>query len=138
MSFTKNLLKEFVGYKNRILNSKLEMRFIIVGLLTTLLTNILLQTFITVMPLWLSTFSSQIFNLIFGFFAYSYLVFKVKNIFFRQFIKFIILAFLTWQINRFFIYLLFYYLNINIRIAALLVIPILALFSFFFQKKFIY
>ena len=134
----KNFSNNFLNFNIIFLKSKVQYRFIAIGIITTFLTNILLQIFITLLPLWIATFFSQLFNLVFGFYAYSYLVFKVKKTYFWQFKKFTFLALLTWQLNHFFIDLIFNYLNVNIRIAALLTIPILALFSFFFQKKFIY
>ena len=59
-------------------NLNIKIRFLIYGLINTLITNIL-QIIILLLPLWISTFLSQIFNVILGFFIYSNLVFKLKR-----------------------------------------------------------
>ena len=117
---------------------KITYSFIFFGTINTLLTNILLQILINLLPLWVSTFLSQLLNLIIGFFSYSFFVYKVRKIHIKQFIKFLILSIFSWNLNALIIYLMHDLLNINIRLAALLTLPLLASFSFFAQKKFIF
>ena len=87
--------RTFLNSNFILIKSKVQYRFITIGIITTFLTNILLQIFITLLPLWIATFFSQLFNLVFGFYAYSYLVFKVKKTYFWQFKKFTFLALLN-------------------------------------------
>ena len=117
---------------------KITYNFIFFGTINTLLTNIFLQILINIYPLWVSTFLSQFLNLIIGFFSYSFFVYKVKKIFFKQFIKFLILSIFSWNLNTFLILIMNDLLNINLRLAALLGLPLIATFSFISQKKFIY
>lgn len=117
---------------------KITYNFIFFGTINTLLTNISLQVLINIYPLWVSTFLSQFLNLIIGFFSYSFFVYKVKKIYFKQFIKFLILSIFSWNLNTLFILIMNDLLNINIRLAALLALPMIATFSFLLQKNFIY
>ena len=123
-------------YKLRNLNIKI--RFVIFGLINTLITNIFLQIIILLFPLWISTFLSQMFNVTLGFFIYSNLVFKLRRKPLENFIKYFLFSIFTWILNAFLILKMNYHLNINIRISAILAIPLLAILSFYFQKKIIF
>ena len=116
----------------------LKSRFIIIGFINVLLTNALLVISINLLPLWLSTFISQFFNLMFGYFLCSYFVFKVNKISINHFNKYILLALITWNINFIFIQSMTNLFSLNKRTAALIAIPFLALFSFMFQKKYVF
>ena len=117
---------------------KITYNFIFFGTINTLFTNIFLQILINIYPLWISTFLSQFLNLIIGFFSYSFFVYKVKKIFFKQFVKYLILSIFSWNLNALLIFIMNDLLNINIRLAALLALPLIATFSFFSQKNLIY
>ena len=123
---------------SQFLKINLKLRFIFIGFINVLLTNALLVISINLLPLWLSTFISQFFNLMFGYFLYSYFVFKVNKISINHFNKYILLALITWNINFLFIQFMTDLFSLNKRTAALIAIPFLALFSFMFQKKFIF
>ena len=119
-------------------NLNIKIRFLIYGVINTLITNIFLQIIILLLPLWISTFLSQIFNVILGFFIYSNLVFKLKRIPLENFVKYFLFSIFAWNLNAFLILKMNYHLNINIRISAILTIPLLAILSFYFQKKIIF
>jgi putative flippase GtrA len=119
-------------------NLNIKIRFLIYGVINTLITNIFLQIIILLLPLWISTFLSQIFNVILGFFIYSNLVFKLKRKPLENFVKYFLFSIFTWNLNAFLILKMNYHLNINIRISAILTIPLLAILSFYFQKKIIF
>ena len=123
-------------YKFKKINIKF--RFLFIGLVNVFLSNILLQIIIFIFPLWLSTFLSQIFNIILGYFTYSRFVFKVINFKITTFLKYLIFVIMSWNLNAFLIAFFIYSLNFNIRLSAILPIPILAMFSYFLQKKFIF
>ena len=123
---------------SQFLKINLKLRFIFIGFINVLLTNALLVISINLLPLWLSTFISQFFNLMFGYFLYSYFVFKVNKISINHFNKYLLLALITWNINFLFIQFMTDLFSLNKRTAALIAIPFLALFSFMFQKKFIF
>ena len=119
-------------------NLNIKIRFLIYGLINTLITNIFLQIIILLLPLWISTFLSQMFNLIFGFFIYSKLVFNLRKNKLNSFLKYFLFSIFAWNLNAFLILKMNYHLNINIRISAILTIPLLAILSFYFQKKIIF
>ena len=119
-------------------NLNIKIRFLIYGVINTLITNIFLQIIILLLPLWISTFLSQIFNVILGFFIYSNLVFKLKRKPLENFVKYFLFSIFICNLNAFLILKMNYHLNINIRISAILTIPLLAILSFYFQKKIIF
>ncbi len=119
-------------------NLNIKIRFFIFGLINTLITNIFLQIIILILPLWISTFLSQMFNVILGFFIYSNLVFKFRRKLLENFLKYFLFSIFTWNLNAFLILKINYHLNINIRASAILTIPLLAILSFYFQKKIIF
>ncbi len=123
---------------NNLSNLNIKFRFIIFGLLNILITNIFLQIIILLLPLWISTFLSQMFNVILGFLIYSNFVFNFRRKPLVNFIKYFLFSILIWNLNAFLILKMNTHLNINIRISALLTIPLLALLSFYFQKKIIF
>ena len=111
--------------------------FIFYGILNTFLTNILLQITLFFFPIIVSTLISQIFNLNFGYYLYGKKVFQVKYFRKAQYLKYLISNFIIWNINWILIIGLNSY-NISKNIAALIVIPFLALISFMYQKYFIF
>ena len=116
----------------------IKIRFIILGLINILITNIFLQIIILLLPLWISTFLSQMFNMILGFFIYANLVFKLGEKNLKVFIKYFLFSIFIWNFNAFLISILNFHLNIDIRISAILTIPLLAILSFYIQKKVIF
>ena len=111
--------------------------FIFYGILNTFLTNILLQITLFFFPIIVSTLISQIFNLNFGYYLYGKKVFKVKYFRKKQYLKYLSSNFIIWNINWILISTLNSY-NISKNLAALIVIPFLALISFMYQKYFVF
>ena len=128
---------EFFALRENIFRQDKKLLFIFYGILNTLLTNILLQITLLLFPIILSTFISQIFNLNFGYYLYGKKVFHVKYFRRAQYLKYLISNFIIWNINWILISGLNSY-NISKNIAALIVIPFLALISFMYQKYFIF
>ena len=129
--YRKNFIKKFF-----LLNKKKEL-FVIYGLLNTFLTNIVLQISLYFFSTIVSTFLSQAFSLNFGYYLYSKKVFKVKNIKKNQFIYYSIMNLLIWNINWFSINKITA-LGISKNIAALLILPLLALISYICQNYIIF
>ena len=114
-----------------------KLLFIFYGILNTFFTNIILQIILFFFPIILSTFISQIFNVNFGYFLYGKKVFQVKYLRKKHYLKYLISNFIIWNINWILISTLNSY-NISKNLAALIVIPFLALISFMCQKHFIF
>ena len=111
--------------------------FVIFGLINLLLTNIILQVLLLIVPTILATFSSQLFNFLFGFYIYGKKVFKVKYLNKRQFMKYFLLSILVWNIN----WLTINYVSMFVyskNIIALFLVPPLALISYISQKYFVF
>ena len=138
--FIKNqfIIKTIKSRMFKLRNLNIKIRFIILGLLNILFTNIFLQIIILLLPLWLSTFLSQMFNLILGFFMYSNLVFNLSKKPLKSFMKYFLFSIFIWNLNALLISSVNYYLNIDLRVSAILTIPLLAILSFYFQKKIIF
>ena len=120
---------------NFLLNKK--QLFIFYGLINTIFTNLLLQILLIFLSTVFSTFISQIFNLNFGYYLYTKKVFKVKIIKRNQFINYSIMNFLIWNINWFFIDII-NKIGFSKNLAALLIIPLLALVSYLCQNYIIF
>ena len=112
-------------------------RFLILGLINFLITNITLQFLLLILPIYVSTIASQIINLFLGFYLYGNKVFQVKKKTLRIFIKYLFLAFVLWVLNFSSIKILFN-LGINKNIAAFLVIPFLVILSYFCQSRYVF
>ena len=81
--------------------------------------------------------ASQITNLIIGFYLYGKKVFKMKNLTYQEFRKYILLASFNWTLN--YVSIKFMYENgINKNLAAIFTIPFLIFISFSFQRKYIF
>ena len=123
------------------LNTKGQKRlFIIAGTLNVLVTNIALQFFIILelFPIIIATLFSQIINMFFGYFLYSRKVFSIKKIYkLKFFIKYMFLMIILWQINTVGIVLLTK-VGITKAIAAIILVPMLAIISFILQKIWIF
>ena len=132
-----------MGSKDKIEFIKLKIKknqkglFLFYGIFNTLLTNLLLQILLLVNPIALSTLISQFFNLNLGFYLYSKKVFGVKAFKKSYYIKYLIISFFLWNINWIFITVLNSF-NISKNLAALIVIPFLALISFMYQKYLVF
>jgi putative flippase GtrA len=112
-------------------------KFLFLGIVNTLLTNLLLQICLFLFSTVLATFLSQMFNFLFGYHFYSTKVFKVGSHKFSFFMKYIFVVLVSWNIIWITIDYL-YSLGISKNLTAILIIPPLALFSYCMQKYFVF
>ena len=112
--------------------------FLILGFVNFLITNIILQILLLISSTSIATFISQFTNITIGYFLYSKFVFLVKNKNFKNFLKYFMIALITWQLNYFSINFFYNQLSFNKNIAAILMIPILSLISFLLQKYYVF
>ena len=111
--------------------------FLLYGITNFLITNSVLHLLLLVIPISLATIASQITNLIIGFYLYGKKVFKMKNLTYQEFSKYILLASFNWTLN--YVSIRFMYENgINKNLAAIFTIPFLVLISYSFQKRYIF
>ena len=111
--------------------------FIFYGVLNIFFTNVILQITLIFFSTILATFLSQLFNLNFGYYIYGKKVFKVKKFKKRNFINYLMLNIILWNINWGLISFLNIF-NISKNISALALIPFLALLSYLYQKHVIF
>ena len=111
--------------------------FLFYGITNFLITNSVLHLLLLVIPIFSATIVSQITNLIIGFYLYGKKVFKVKNLTYQEFSKYILLASFNWFLNYVSIRLM-YENGINKNLAAIFTIPFLVLISYSFQRKYIF
>ena len=112
--------------------------FLVLGFLNFLITNIILQILLLISSISIATFISQFTNITIGYFLYGKFVFLVKNKNFKNFLKYFMIAIITWQLNYFSINFFYNQLSFNKNIAAILMIPILTLISFLLQKYYVF
>ena len=112
--------------------------FLILGFLNFLITNFILQLSLIFWPVWISTLISQINNYFLGFFLYGKFVFKRKNLNKRKAFKYLIVSILAWIINTFLINLISSLTSYSESLSALIVIPIIVIYSFLAQKYFVF
>ena len=111
--------------------------FLLYGIANFLITNSVLHLLLLVIPIFLATIASQITNLIIGFYLYGKKVFKMKNLTYQEFSKYILLVSFNWTLN--YVSIRFMYENgINKNLAAIFTIPFLVLISYSFQRRYIF
>ena len=121
----------------KILSKSKKRLFLFYGIINFLITNLVLHLLLLVIPIFLATIASQITNLIIGFYLYGKKVFKMKNLTYKEFSKYILLASFNGTLN--YVSIRFMYENgIHKNLAAILTIPFLVLISYSFQKKYIF
>ena len=113
--------------------SKPFIKFIIFGTLITLLSNSSLLIMISLLPLGLATFLSQIFHAYLGYLTNKYGVFKRRG---RPF-AYSFIVIISWVIQWLLIRLLFL-LGFSSLITVIIAIPFMATFSFITQKFIIF
>ena len=128
-------MKKYLKRNKKGINEK--KLFIFYGLLNVFFTNVILQMSLIFFPTLLSTFLSQLFNLNFGYYTYGKKVFKVNKFKKRDFINYLILNLILWNLNWIIITFLNIF-NISKNISALALIPFLSLLSYTYQKYFIF
>ena len=127
-----------INFKNFKLSSLGRKRlFLFYGITNFLITNSVLHLLLLVIPIFLATIASQITNLIIGFYLYGKKVFKMKNLTYQEFKKYVLLATFSWTLN--YVSIRFMYENgIDKNLAAIFTIPFLVLISYFSQRKYIF
>ena len=127
------LNKIFIRFEN---NGKKRL-FLVIGIFNMFLTNIILQILLILGSTFQATVISQIFNFIIGYYLYGKKVFKVNKLDKFFFKKYLLLALTLWMLNYGLIQSFFYF-GVNKNITALLLIPFLALFSYYCQNRFVF
>lgn len=111
--------------------------FLVYGILNFLVTNIILQILLLIIPTFFATVLSQIVNLFIGFFLYGKKVFKFKKLNKFVFKKYLLQAFILWILN-FALIQCFFNIGVNKNVTAILVIPLLVAISYYSQRYFVF
>ncbi len=111
--------------------------FLIFGILNFLITNVVLQISLLLIPTLFSTVLSQTVNLLIGYFLYGKKVFKLKKLNKFVFKKYLILALILWMLN-FVLIQSFFYVGVNKNITAIFIIPLLVIISYLTQRNFVF
>ena len=117
--------------------NKKKFLFLVYGSINFLITNLILQVTLLCISTKYATLISQLFNLNFGFYSYGMRVFKVKILKKNYYLKYLVFHIFIWIINWILINFINSY-NISKNLAALFVLPLLALISFVYQKKIVF
>ena len=111
--------------------------FLVYGILNFLVTNIILQILLLIIPTFFATVLSQIVNLFIGFFLYGKKVFKFKKLNKFVFKKYLLQAFILWILN-FALIQFFFNIGVNKNVTAILVVPLLVAISYYSQRYFVF
>ena len=118
--------------------TKCEKRlFLTFGILNFLITNLVLQISLFLIPTLFATVLSQTVNILIGYFLYGKKVFKLKELNKFVFRKYLLLALILWMLNFFLIQSLFY-VGVNKNITGICVIPLLVIISYLTQRNFVF
>jgi len=112
-------------------------RFLSFGALNVLLTNLLLQLLLLVASTGVATLLSQLFNVCLGFVFYGRWVFRVERLQKRSAFRYGVLALLLWWANWLGISQLAV-LGWSRNLAALALVPLLAVVSYAIQKSIVF
>ena len=112
-------------------------RFLSYGALNVLATNVVLQGLLLVMGTGLATFLSQLLNVGLGFVLYGKRVFRVDRLQKRSALSYALMALFLWWCNWVGIDLVASF-GLTRNLAALILIPVLAAFSYAVQKLVIF
>ena len=111
--------------------------FLLFGIFNFLITNLVLQISLFLIPTLFATVLSQTVNILIGYFLYGKKVFKLKELNKFVFRKYLALALILWMLN-FFLIQYFFYLGVNKNITAIYVIPLLVGISYLSQRNFVF
>ena len=111
--------------------------FLTFGILNFLITNLVLQILLFLIPTLFATVLSQTVNILIGYFLYGKKVFKLKELNKFVFRKYLLLALILWMLNFLLIQSLFY-VGVNKNITAICVIPLLVSISYLTQRNFVF
>ena len=123
----------------RNLNTKnTKTKFLVFGTINIIITQIILAICLLFLDVSISTLISQFANVLVGYNLYSRYVFNYRKIFSNSIFFYIIFSIFTWHLNWFLIYSINFHYGLNKNLIAILVLPILVLFSYFFQRNIIF
>ena len=111
--------------------------FLVFGIFNFLITNIVLQILLLIIPTFFATVLSQIVNLLIGYFLYGRKVFQFKNLNKLVFKKYLLQALILWILNFAFIQS-FFNIGVKKNITAILIVPLLVVISYCSQKYFVF
>ena len=111
--------------------------FLIFGIFNFLITNLVLQLSLFLIPTLFATVLSQAVNILIGYFLYGKKVFKLKELNKFVFRKYLLLALILWMLN-FFLIQSFFYVGVNKNITAIFIIPFLVVISYLSQRNFVF
>jgi hypothetical protein len=111
--------------------------FLTFGILNFLITNLVLQISLFLIPTFFATVLSQTVNILIGYFLYGKKVFKLKKLNKFVFRKYLVLASILWMLN-FFLIQSFFYIGVNKNITAIYLIPLLVGISYFSQRNYVF
>tara|TARA_B100000575_G_C23022326_1_gene588674 strand:- start:166 stop:549 length:384 start_codon:yes stop_codon:yes gene_type:complete len=111
--------------------------FLTFGILNFLITNLVLQVSLLLIPTLFATVLSQIVNMLIGYFLYGKKVFKLKELNKFVFKKYLFIASILWMLN-FVLIQSFFYVGVNKNITAIFIIPLLVSISYFSQRNFVF
>lgn len=129
---------DFFGRYLLNLRNKTKSKFLFFGILNFLITQIILGLTLLFFPIYFATFISQTTNVGIGYFIYSRFVFDFKKYSSENFILYSSYAIFIWLVNWFTIYFINFYFNINKNLIAILILPLLVVFSYLVQKHIIF
>ena len=112
-------------------------KFLSYGFFNFFLTNLILQFSLLIFSTILATFISQIFNFFCGYYLYGKKVFRIKQLSKIYFIRYFFLSIIIWNLNWILINFIHSF-NVSKNLASIMLIPFLALFSYFYQKSLVF
>ena len=112
-------------------------RFFVFGITNVLITNLVLQLALLIMPTALAALLSQSINVLLGFVLYGRYVFRVRHLCSRSAWRYLLLAMVLWSSNWLGINLIAG-MGVSRNMGAVLMIPILAMLSYFAQKRMVF
>lgn len=118
-------------------NGGRKRRFLGYGALNVLLTNLVLQALLVVMPTGVATLLSQLVNVGLGFVLYGKKVFRVERLQKRAALRYSLLALVLWWANWSGIDALVRW-SLPRHLAALALVPLLAALSYSLQKLLVF
>ena len=116
---------------------EVKYRFIFFGIFNVFISNIILQILLLNISSFKATFVSQMVNFFLGYYLYGKRVFRVNKLKIKIFLKYFLLVIFLWNTNWNLIEY-FHSFGISKNIASLVIVPFLALISYFTQKYIIF
>ncbi len=116
---------------------EVKYRFIFFGIFNVFISNLILQILLLNISSFKATFVSQMVNFFLGYYLYGKRVFRVNKLKIKIFLKYFLLVMFLWNTNWKLIEY-FHSFGISKNIASLVIVPFLALISYFTQKYIIF